>query len=331
MQSSRNAGIQGVGKALPERVLTNADLERMVDTSDEWIVTRTGIRERRICGPEDTTSSLSLAAARMALEHACCGPEDLDLIICGTATGDYIWPATACIVQEGLGAKRAGAFDLTAACSGFIYALEVASSMVRTGAVERVLVVGADTLTKLVDWEDRSTCVLFGDAAGAAVVGPCAPGEGVLASALKADGSGLEYILLRAGGTRHRITPELLEKKWDRIYMRGAEVFKFAVRAMADACLEALERAGLSVDDVDLFIPHQANLRIVRAAAQRMGLPEERIFLNIEKYGNTSAASVPVALREAIDEGRVQRGDVLVFVGFGAGLTWGANVVRWTA
>ncbi|HSV75029.1 MAG TPA: beta-ketoacyl-ACP synthase III [Chthonomonadales bacterium] len=331
MQSSRNAGIEGVGMALPQGVLTNADLERMVDTSDEWIVARTGIRERRICGPEDTTSSLSLAAARRALDNAGCSPDELDLIICGTATGDYIWPATACIVQEGLGARKAGAFDLTAACSGFVYAIEVASSMVRSGSVNRVLVLGADTLTKLVDWEDRSTCVLFGDAAGAAVVGPCAPGEGILASALKADGGGLEHILLRAGGTRHRITPELIERKWDRIYMRGTEVYKFAVRAMADACIEALLKAGLTVDDVDLFIPHQANLRIVRAAAERMRLPEERIYVNIEKYGNTSAASVPVALTEALEEGRVRRGDILVFVGFGAGLTWGANVVRWSA
>jgi 3-oxoacyl-[acyl-carrier-protein] synthase-3 len=325
-----NAGIMGVGMAVPDRILTNADLEKMVDTTDEWIVTRTGMKERRICGPEDTTSSLSIEAARRALDDAGVAPEDLDLVICATATGDYIWPATACILQDVLGAKRAAAFDLTAACAGFVFGLATASGFIQSGAMRRILVVGADTLTKQVNWQDRATCILFGDGAGAAVLGPCPSGEGVLASAMRSDGGGLELIMLPAGGTRNPVTPEAIAQKQNCIHMRGAEVYRFAVKIMGDISLDALCKADLTPKDVDLFIPHQANIRIIQAAADRMNLPPEKVFINVHRYGNTSAASIPIALVEARQEGRVHRGDVLVFVGFGAGLTWGANVVRWS-
>jgi 3-oxoacyl-[acyl-carrier-protein] synthase-3 len=330
MQLPINAGILGVGMAVPERVLTNADLEKIVDTSDEWIVTRTGIRERRMCAPHETTSSLSIQAARRALDHAGVLPEQLDLIICATATGDYIWPATACIIQDKLGATRAAAFDLSAACSGFVFGLATAAGFIQSGVMRRILVVGADTLTKQVNWEDRGTCILFGDGAGAAVLGPCPPDEGILASSMGTDGSGLELILLEAGGTKNPITPEAIQQKKNCIFMRGQEVYKFAVKIMGEVCLDALCRAKLTPRDVDLFVPHQANIRIIQAAAERMGLPHERIYINIHKYGNTSAASVPIALTEALQEGRVHRGDILVFAGIGAGLTWGANVVRWS-
>lgn len=330
MQLPIHAGILGVGMAVPERVLTNADLEKIVDTSDEWIVTRTGIRERRMCAPDETTSSLSIQAARRALEHAGVLPEQLDLIICATATGDYIWPATACIIQDKLGAKRAAAFDLSAACSGFVFGLATAAGFIQSGAMRRVLVIGADTLTKQINWEDRGTCILFGDGAGAAVLGPCPPDEGILASSMGTDGSGLELILLEAGGTKNPVTPEAIQQKKNCIFMRGQEVYKFAVKIMGEVCLDALCRAHLTPRDVDLFVPHQANIRIIHAAAERMGLPRERIYINVHKYGNTSAASVPIALTEALQEGRVHRGDILVFAGIGAGLTWGANVVRWS-
>jgi 3-oxoacyl-[acyl-carrier-protein] synthase-3 len=330
MQRSVNAGILGVGMAVPDRVLTNADLEKIVDTSDEWILTRTGIRERRISSPDETSSTLGTAAARRALAHAGVLPEELDMIICATATGDYIWPATACLIQQALGANRATAYDITAACSGFVYGLATASAYIQSGQMRRVLVVGAETLSKLVNWEDRATCVLFGDGAGAAVLGPCAPDEGVLSSAMGSDGGGFEMIILPAGGTKIPVTPEVLEQKLNRIFMRGSEVYKFAVKIMGDVCLDALCKANLTPADVSLFIPHQANTRIIEAAASRMGLPSEKVFINLDRYGNTSAASIPIGLTEAVSQGRVKRGDVLVFVGFGAGLTWGANVVRWS-
>jgi 3-oxoacyl-[acyl-carrier-protein] synthase-3 len=330
MQRSVNAGILGVGMAVPERVMTNADLEKIVDTTDEWIRTRTGIRERRISSPDETSSTLGAEASRRALAHAGVPAEELDMIICATATGDYIWPATACLIQQAIGAKRATAYDITAACSGFVYGLATASAYIQSGQARRVLVVGAETLSKMVNWEDRATCVLFGDGAGAAVLGPCAPDEGVLSSAMGSDGGGFEMIILPAGGTKIPITPEVLEQKLNRIFMRGSEVYKFAVKIMGDVCLDALCKANLTPADVSLFIPHQANTRIIEAAASRMGLPPEKVFINLDRYGNTSAASIPIGLTEAVTEGRVKRGDVLVFVGFGAGLTWGANVVRWS-
>ncbi len=330
MRVPTSAGILGAGMAVPDRVLTNADLEKLVDTSDEWITTRTGIKERRVTGPEESTGSLGTMAARKALEDARIAPEDLDLIICATTTGNHPWPATACLIQSGLGASRAAAFDISAACSGFTYALAAGASLIESGAMRRVLVIGADTLTKQLDWTDRNTCILFGDGAGAVVLGPCAPGEGVLASALGADGRGFEQIWIPCGGTIEPHSPNIREGHERQIHMRGAEVFKFAVRIMGEVSLEALCRAGLSSRDVSLFIPHQANIRIINAAAERMALAPEQVFVNVEKYGNTSAGSIPIALAEAMHAGRIRRGDVIVFVGFGAGLTWGANVVRWS-
>jgi 3-oxoacyl-[acyl-carrier-protein] synthase-3 len=330
MMIPKNAGILGLGMAVPDKILTNAELERMVDTNDEWIVSRTGIKQRHVCGPDDCSSSLGLIAARRALEDAQMAPEELDLIICATATGDFPWPATACLIQDRLGASRAAAFDLSAACSGFAYGLATASGFIQSGAMRRVLVIGVDTLSRQLDWTDRGTCILFGDGAGAVVLGPCSSDEGILASSLGADGSGFDQIWLEGGGNNKPVRIEEADDKRNCIRMKGAEVYKFAIRIMSDVSLDVLCRAGLTPQDVDLFIPHQANIRIIQASAERMGLSPDRVFVNVEKYGNTSAASIPIALAEAVQQDRVKRGDVLAFVGFGAGLTWGANVVRWS-
>ncbi len=329
MPHLRSAGILGIGMAVPERVLTNTDLEKMVDTTDQWIVERTGIRERRIAGPDETTSMLATRACEAALRDAGLQADDVDIIICATVSGDYPWPATACLIQNGLKATRAAAFDISAACSGLVYGLEIAANFVRSGAAERVLVVGAETLSKLTDWTDRGTCILFGDGAGACVVGPCAEGEGILATSMGSDGSGLDCIVLPAGGTLNPVTPEAIEKKQNRISMRGNDVYRFAVRIMGETCLDALNRAGLKSEDVDLFIPHQANIRIIDAAAQRMALPPEKVYVNVDRYGNTSSASIGIAMVEARAAGLLKRGSLIVTVGFGAGLTWGANVIRW--
>jgi len=329
MNPSRNAGILGVGMAIPDKVVTNADIERMVETNNEWIVSRTGIEERRVTEDEEGSSSLGFTSAQRALEDAGVAAEELDLIICATATGDYPWPATACIIQEKLGATRAAAFDLSAACSGFTYGLATASAFIQSGAMRRVLVIGVDTLSKQVDWTDRGTCILFGDGAGAVVMGSCGPDEGVLTSSLGSDGGGFEQIWLEGGGNRLPVTLEVKDERRNYIRMKGADVYKFAIKIMGEASIEALCKANLTPADVDLFIPHQANIRIIHAAAERMGLPLDKVFVNVQKYGNTSAGSIPIALAEAVQEGRVKRGDVLVLVGFGAGLTWGANVIRW--
>lgn len=293
----------------------------MVDTSDEWITTRTGIKERRIV-TDQTTSDLAVLAGKVALEHAGVKPEAIDMVIVATITPDMAFPATACLVQDRLGCARAGAFDLSAGCSGFVYALDVASHMVRSGTYRNVLVIGADTLSRITDFTDRSTCVLFGDGAGAAVVGRT-EGRGVMATYLGADGGqGMSLYLPRetADGLSHRD---------GYIHMEGSDVFKFAVRIMGDAALEVLRRAEVAADDVDLFIPHQANIRIIDAAAKRLGLASDRIFVNVQKYGNTSAASIPIAMAEAYEQGRLDRGDILTLVGFGAGLTWGAATLEW--
>ncbi len=329
MQSQVNAGFLGVGMAVPERRLTNADLEKLVDTNDEWIFSRTGIRERRITSSDETSGTLGSLAAKRALEDARVAPEDLDLMICATSSGDYIWPATACIIQKAIGANRAAAFDVGAACSGFVFGLATGANFIRAGQARRVLVIGADTLTKHLNWQDRNTCILFGDGASAAVLGPCAPDEGIMATSLGTDGNGLEQIYLPGGGTRNPLTAEGINQRLNCLVMRGAEVYKFAVRIMGNACLDALCRAQLTPREVDLFIPHQANIRIINAAAERMGLTSERVFVNVDKYGNTSAASIGIALVEALEQKRLHRGSVLVTVGFGAGLTWGANVIRW--
>lgn len=324
-----NAGIAGLGLCVPERVLTNDDLAQMVETNDEWIVTRTGIRERHVADADTTTSDLALVAAERALQDAQIEAAELDLILCATTTGDYIWPATACVVQERLGARRAAAFDLSAACSGFCYGLATAAGFIQSHAMRKILVIGADTLTKQVDWTDRSTCILFGDGAGAAVITPCEGGEGILTSVLGSDGSGVESVWLPAGGTKTPITPEVIDSRQHLIKMRGQEVYKFAARVVPEVIQEALGKACLRPNDIRLLVLHQANVRIIHAVAERLGLAPENVFINVDRYGNTSAASVPMALAEAQAQGRMQRGDIVVTVGFGAGLTWAANVIRW--
>jgi 3-oxoacyl-[acyl-carrier-protein] synthase-3 len=315
---------------VPERVVTNHDIAKMVDTSDEWIVERTGIRERRIAEPGQATSDLALPAAKQALRVAGIEPGDLDLIIVATCTGDMgSCPATASLLQDQLGAKASAAFDVAAVCSGFVYALDVATQYVQTGRYDNVLVVGAEVMSKMLDWTDRSTCVLFGDGAGAIVVRPCRDGEGILSSVLGSDGSGACLLNVPAGGSRQPLTPALVEQRQNCLMMKGREVYRFAIEIMGEAAAQVLDSVGLTPQDVDLFIPHQANIRIIVAAAKRLDLPMQKVFVNVDRYGNTSAASVPLALCEAWQQGRIKQGDTLVTVGFGAGLTWGANVIRW--
>lgn len=328
------AHVIGWGKYVPERILTNADLARMVDTSDGWIRARTGISERRIAGDGETTSSMATQAAWRALETARLTPGQLDLIIVATATPDYAFPATACLVQDALGAKNAAAFDLAAGCTGFVYALGVAADMIAAkggpGKVGAALVIGAETLSRITDWKDRATCVLFGDGAGAVVLQSDGAQGGVLAATLRSDGSGGDLLFLPAGGSRAPASHHTISERQHYVKMRGREVFRFAVRAMPDAVRETLKRIGLTPADLDLLIPHQANERILELAAKALGLPRGVIYSNLDRYGNTSAASIPIALCEAADEGLIHRGDLVVCVGFGAGLTWGATAVRWS-
>jgi len=323
------AGIVGIGSAVPEKVLTNSDLERIVDTTDEWILERTGISERRICDEDTAASDLSLRAAVAALAESGVPAKELDLVIVATITGDMPFPATASLIQDRLGATKAAAFDLQAGCSGFIYALSVADGLIRAGTYQNILVIGVDILSKITDWTDRTTCVLFGDGAGAAVVAPVNDGSGILSFALGSDGSGADLLKIEAGGSRLPTSEETVRNRQHYIRMSGREVFKFAVRIMGDASLEALEKAGLKPENVDMFVPHQANIRIIEAAARRLELPQEKVFVNVQKYGNTSAASIPIALDEATKQGSIKKGDTVVAVGFGAGLTWGAIVFKW--
>jgi 3-oxoacyl-[acyl-carrier-protein] synthase-3 len=325
----RSVQVLGWGKALPERVLTNDDLSQMVDTSDEWIRERTGILERRIAGESDTTGSLAIESARRALERAAFDPVDLDLIIVPTMTPDHLFPATACLVQDALGAPRAAAFDLSAGCTGFIYGLSIAAQGISTGAYDHALVIGAETISRIIDWTDRRTCVLFGDGAGAVLLGVSNAPGGILATSLGADGSGADLLILPAGGSRHPVTPGTTSHGMHYLQMDGRKVFRFATRIVPQAIRDVLDRAGLDLNHLELVIPHQANRRIIEASAQRLGLPTERFFTNLAYYGNTSTASIPIALCEALEAGLVQAGDHLVLVGFGAGLTWGAAVLEW--
>jgi 3-oxoacyl-[acyl-carrier-protein] synthase III len=322
-------GIVGIGSDAPEGILTNADLERMVETSDDWIVERTGIRTRHIADANTTTSMLATKASRRALADAGLNGADVDLIIVGTATPDMLFPSTACLVQAEIGATRAAAFDLAAACSGFIYGLNVASGLIRNGTHETALVIGAETLSKILDFKDRTTCVLFGDAAGAAVVRRVDEGKGILASRIQSDGTLGDMLMLPAGGSARPATHETVDAGLHYVKMNGNNVFKSAVKSMADVVEQALEDAALTGNDVDLFIPHQANIRIIEALARSLDIPMEGIFVNIQKYGNTSAASIPIALDEAKIERNFQRGDLILLVAFGAGLTWAASVIRW--
>jgi 3-oxoacyl-[acyl-carrier-protein] synthase-3 len=327
--SQSSAIITGTGMSVPERVLTNADLEKMVDTSDEWITTRTGIRERRVAGEGESLSSHCIAASRRALEAAGIGAGEVDLIILATVTPDMPIPATACTIQHALGCDRAAAFDLSAGCSGFLYALSVAKQFLVTERFRNVLVLGAELLTKYLDWEDRATCVIFADGAGAVVMSRGTPPRGVLASAMHTDGSLVDLICMPGGGALHPPSQAMIDQRLQYIRMRGNETFKTAVRAIEEVSREVLDAAGLTPADVDWFVPHQANRRIIDAVGSRLGLEAERCYVNIDRYGNTSAASIPIALDEAVRSGKIRRDHVVLMAAFGAGLTWAASVVRW--
>jgi 3-oxoacyl-[acyl-carrier-protein] synthase-3 len=326
---AQSAVISGTGRSVPSRVVTNRDLEKIVDTSDEWITTRTGIRERRIAGPGEVMSTFATEACRQALESAGVEPADVDLIICATVTPDMPIPATSCTIQERLGSKRAAAFDMQAGCSGFIYAQSVAKQFLLTGRYRHVLIVGAELLSKFLDWSDRATCVIFADGAGAALMSAGELPRGVLSSVMHTDGSMSDLIVMTGGGTLHPPTEETVRAGLHYIRMKGNETFKIAVRSLEEVSREALSLAGLTTEDVDVFIPHQANQRIIDAVGTRLGIPAERCYVNIERYGNTSAASIPIALDEAVRSGRIRPGNVILMAAFGAGLTWAASVVRW--
>lgn len=324
------AVITGIGHAVPAKVLTNEDLSKIVETNDEWITQRTGIKERRLCEANETSSTLGIEAAKHALAKANLAPDQLDLIVCGTVTGDMHFPSTSCLIQTGIGASNAGAYDVGAACAGFIYSLANAAAMIESGIAKKVLVIGVDTLTKFVDWKDRSTCVLFGDGAGAVVLEAQQDTErGVLRTVMFSDGAGAPHITLEVGGSKFPSGSPQAQGKSSTIFMAGAEVYRFAVNAMGEACCKVLDEAGMTPDDIDLFVPHQANLRIIDSAAKRLGLPPEKVFVNVHKYGNTSGGSIPIALSEAVEEGRLKPGMTVLTVGFGAGLVWGSNIIRW--
>ena len=323
------AHIVGWGKYVPSKVVSNADLSKTVDTSDEWIVSRTGIRERRVAGPKETSATMGFLAAKQALDVAGVLPIDVDLIICATATPEYSFPATASVIQDMLGAPKAGAFDLSAGCSGFVYALSIGSQIIQGGGHQVVLIIGTETLSRITNWKDRGTCILFGDGAGAMVLKASADPGGVLASLVRSDGSGSDLLMVPAGGSHMPTSAETVLQGLHWIQMNGREVFRFASRVVDKATREVVERAGLTLDDIQLFVPHQANLRIIHAAARSLELNEDRIFVNLDRYGNTSSASIPIAVCEAVECGRVQPGDKLVLVGFGAGLTWAAAVIEW--
>jgi 3-oxoacyl-[acyl-carrier-protein] synthase-3 len=316
--------------AVPDRVLTNAELEGMVETNDEWIVERTGIRERHIARDGETPSTLAVEASWKALSIANLKPTDLDLVICATSTPEYIFPATACLVQDKLGATRAGAFDLLAACTGFIYALDMAAQAIRSGSIKSALVIGAETLSRFVNWKDRNTCILFGDGAGAFVLQASEEPGGILSAVLHSDGSGGDLISLPAGGSRHPASEATIRNEMHYIHMDGRGVFRFATRIMAQATREAISAAGLQLQDVRWIIPHQANLRIIEAAARGLKMPLEKFIVNIDRYGNTSTASIPIAICEAVADGRLKAGDKIVLTSFGAGLTWGALAAQWS-
>jgi 3-oxoacyl-[acyl-carrier-protein] synthase-3 len=324
------AHITGWGMAVPEKVLTNHELAQMVDTSDEWIQSRTGIRERHIAAPDQSTATLAVDASCRALSVAGLDPANLELIIVSTSSPEHIFPATASTVQDSLGAVKAGAFDLLAACTGFIYALNIATQAIRSGAVKNALVIGSETLSRITDWSDRNTCVLFGDGAGAFVLEAGEGRQGLLSAVLRSDGSGGDLLCLPGGGSRLPATMETVNEGKHYIQMNGREVFRFATRVMAQATQEAVKNAQLTLDDIQLIIPHQANARIIETALKNLKLPMERCIVNVERYGNTSTASIPIATCEAVKQGRLKPGDKVVFVGFGAGLTWGAAVAVWS-
>jgi 3-oxoacyl-[acyl-carrier-protein] synthase-3 len=323
-----NAGILGMGHAYPEGILTNADLEKIVETSDEWITTRTGIKQRHKAAENEYTSQFGSAAARQAIERAGLQPTDIDIIVCATTTPDQIMPSTGALIQAQIGATNAAGMDVFAACSGFLYGLTMVESMIRTEQIKHALVIGAEVLTKYVDYTDRSTCVIFGDGAGAAVVGPVNSGKGILATKIRSDGRYEEQLYCPAGGTKLGTTHETIDNRMHFFKMKGNELFKVAVRSMADISAEMLQKAGCSVDDIDLVIPHQANQRITDAVAQRLGVPEEKVYSNIAQHGNTSSASIPIAIDECIESGKIREGSLVLLTAFGGGVTWGGTVIR---
>ena len=320
--------IAGTGISIPQKILSNADLEKIVDTSDEWIRTRTGIAERRIAAPDVATSDIGYEASVRAMHDAGIVSEDIDAIIVATATPDYLFPSTACLIQSRLGAKRAFAFDISAGCTGFVYALQVGKAFIDAGISEIILLVGSETMSRVTDYEDRTTCILFGDGAGAVVL---AKSEipGILSISLGADGDAWQFLYMPGGGSRLPATQQSVRERLHYLKMEGKEVFKEAVKAMESASIKAIKEAGITPDEIDLFISHQANYRIMEAVRKRLDIPPEKVFMNVDRYGNTSAASVPIALEEAVRSGKIRRGDIILFSAFGAGFTWGAAVVRW--
>jgi len=326
---NQRAGILGTGHSYPEGILTNADLAEIVETSDEWITTRTGIKQRRKAAPGEYTSMFAVRAARQAIERARLDPSDIDLLICATVTPDQILPSTGCIIQAELGVHNAAAMDVVAACSGFLYGVSLADSMIRTGQVRHAVVVGAEILTQYVDYSDRQTCVLFGDGAGAAVLGPVEGNRGILASKIKSDGRYEEQLFSPGGGTRRKPTAETLAAGDHYFKMKGNELFKVAVRSMTEISRDVLEKAGKRSDEISLFIPHQANQRITEAVADRLNVDLSNVYSNIAVHGNTSSASIPIALDECVEAGRIKEGDLVLMASFGGGVTWGAVLMRW--
>src|SRR5215218_8897226 len=326
--TQQNAGILGMGHAYPEGILTNADLEKIVETSDEWITSRTGIKQRHKAGENEYTSQFGSAAAKQAIERAGLDVGDIELIVCATTTPDQIMPSTGALIQAQIGAVNAAGMDVFAACSGFIYGITMVESMIRTGQIKYALVIGAEVLTKYVDYTDRGTCVIFGDGAGAAVLGPVELGKGILATKIKSDGRYEEQLYAPGGGTKLGTSVQTIENRDHFFKMKGNELFKVAVRSMADISKEMLDKTGYTVDDVDLVIPHQANQRITDAVASRLGVPEEKVYSNIAEHGNTSSASIPIALDECIEAGRVKEGSLVLLTAFGGGVTWGGTVIR---
>ena len=323
------AGIIGVGMYAPEKVLTNAELAGMLNVTEEWIETMSGIRERHIAAPSQAASDLGAIAAQRALARAGVSPDEVDLIIVSTSTPDMQFPSTACIIQERLGIKNVPAFDLTAVCSGFVYALTVGAQFIANEFYRTVLVIGTEAVSRVINWSDKDTCMLIGDGAGAVVLRQVPSGYGVLSAKLGADGSGASFMMVPAGGSRKPPTAEVIEKKMNKIQMNGQEVFKFAMKKLPEVTEQALELANLHTEDLKLIIPHQANRRIIEAAARRMDLPLEKFMVNVERYGNTSSATIPIALHEALETGRIESGDLIALTGFGGGLAWGSLIMRW--
>jgi 3-oxoacyl-[acyl-carrier-protein] synthase-3 len=330
MDGRYTTGIMGIGSYVPKKILTNKDLEKIVDTSDEWITSRTGIKERHIVDDTQAASDIATEAAKKALSDASLDVKDIDLIIVSTNSPDYAnFPATACVVQSNLGAVNSAAFDLEAGCSGFLYAITVANQFIKSGMYKHILVVASEIMSKITNWDDRGTCVLFGDGSAAAVLGRTERGLGIVSSVLGADGDGGKHLLLPAGGSRMPASEETVKNKLHTIHMDGKEVFKFAVRVMGDASLKVLDKAGLTTDDIDIFVPHQANIRIIEAAMKRIDLSEEKVYINIDKYGNTSSASIPIALDELYRNSSLKKGDCLLLTAFGTGLTYASVILKW--